>query len=131
MKFRDVVQHYLGCEVFGTYSDNSGSRGYLTGVTNGGADCEIQFILEDGINVEEEPYFNEISEVKPILRRLESMAAEERDEIFPSCHTEYWPEISDEEFTVTEVIEMLKKHFDLFGLLDNGEAIDADTLNKK
>lgn len=76
-KLKDILYLYLGCEVFGTYNDQSGSKGYLTGITNGGQDCEIQFFEEDGINVSEEPEFNDIAEIKPILRPLSDMTEDE------------------------------------------------------
>jgi len=79
---QEVIHLYLGCKIVGTYNDTSGSEGILTGVTNGGEECEIQFFLEDGINVEEEPQFNEAKEVKLILRPLSSMTEEEMKELY-------------------------------------------------
>jgi hypothetical protein len=86
IQFKDVAHLYFGCEVAGTYNDAFGSIGYLTGLTNGGVDCEIQFFLEDGINVEEEPHFNSIEEVKPILRPLSDLTKSEWLEVVRLCH---------------------------------------------
>ncbi|HEX8334711.1 MAG TPA: hypothetical protein VF622_18960 [Segetibacter sp.] len=79
--WQEVAHLYLGCEVLATYNNVSDSRGYLTGITNGGTECEIQLILEDGFNVEEEPYFNLITEVKPVLRSITSMNQIEMEEL--------------------------------------------------
>lgn len=38
--WEDVAHLYLGCQVIGTFNDASGSRGYLTGITNGGTKCK-------------------------------------------------------------------------------------------
>src|SRR5690606_30031023 len=64
------------------YLNDNGRKGILTGVTNGGHECEIQFYLEDGINVEEDPVWNETKEVKLILRPLSDMTEEEAKELF-------------------------------------------------
>lgn len=79
---------YLGCEVIGTYNDQSGSKGYLTGVTNGGEECEIQFFLEDGVNVSEEPEFSPATETKLILRPISDMTDEERKELWRMIFSE-------------------------------------------
>ncbi|HTH58284.1 MAG TPA: hypothetical protein VL728_19695 [Cyclobacteriaceae bacterium] len=79
---KDYLHLYLGCELIGTYSGNGGAKGYLTGVTNGGSECEIQFIIEDGINVEEEPQWNDSKDIKLILRHISDMTQEERKELW-------------------------------------------------
>lgn len=56
-QLKDYAPFYLGCEVIGTYDDKP-REGYLTGVNNGGYDCEIQFFEGNGINVFEHPVFN-------------------------------------------------------------------------
>lgn len=137
MNIKDYLHLYLGCQVIGTYNDASGSKGYLTGVTNGGYDCEIQFILEDGINVEEEPQYNEVKDVKPILRPLSDMTEDEVEFIgielkagtmnaeFIRTSKYCWTLVHTE----PEVFRfLLSNHFDLFGLIDAGLAIDKTTL---
>ncbi len=76
-KLSDYIHLYIGCEVIGTYNDGSGSKGFLTGVTNGATECEIQFLEEDGVNVSESPEWNDVKDVKPILRPLSDMTKEE------------------------------------------------------
>ena len=130
-KIEDYTHLYIGCEVFGTYSDQSGSKGYLSGVTNGGTECEIQFFLEDGINVEEDPVWNDVKEIKLILRPLSDMTIEECGycKIPPHWSNEDLHELIDEEaWTCEQVRYMLSKHFDLFGLIEAGLAIDKTTL---
>lgn len=174
-KIEDYLPLYLGCEVFGTYDDASGSKGYLTGVTNGGIECEIQFILEDGINVEEEPQFNEAKEVKLAIRKVSEMKLEEMKELwkvvfnrefgrngevgfYDSLAKESKPndisrwvlwsgverlgiqfdgkiwadsDLGKWDYNQHEVTRwLLSKHFDLFGLIPAGLAIDATTLKK-
>lgn len=73
----DYVHLYLGCELFGKRDDERNQRGFLTGVTNGGTECEIQFLEEDGINVSEIPAWNDLADVKLILRPLYDMTKEE------------------------------------------------------
>lgn len=144
-ELKDYLHLYLGCEIIGTYRDASGSKGYLTGITNGGCDCEIQFILEDGINVEEEPYINDIAQVKPILRPLSDMTEDEENEIEGEygsyglgekhlCnalknHDLRYVKKLDEAFGLIHYL--LSKSFDIFGLIEAGLAIDASTLKQK
>lgn len=146
---KDYLHLYLGRELFGTYLDASGSRGILTGVTNGGHECEIQFFLEDGINVEEEPEWNEAHEVKLILRPLSDMTEEEGIEcattFFHDCEGKdvkvednygtkkiIWRTASihfpDVYYTPDITRYLLSKGFDLFGLIDAGLAIDKTKL---
>ena len=125
-RIEDYLHLYLGCEIIGTYDDQSGGKGYLTGVTNGGHECEIQFIREDGINVEEEPQFNEAKEVKLILRQLGDMTDEERaqkDRLknMEDNYTSAWEPLMNR---AESIRYLLSKHFDLFGLIPAGLAID-------
>lgn len=80
-KFSEVSHLYLGCELIGSFRLEP-RKGYLTGITNGGEDVEIQFFEEDGINVFESPEFNTVKEIKPILRPISDMTEDEMKEIF-------------------------------------------------
>ncbi len=125
---KDFIHLYIGCKVAGTYSDASGSIGILTGVTNGGSECEIQFFLEDGINVEEEPTWNDAKDVKLILRPLSSMTEEEGKELDWSLRIGWvsrWDGIGRPQvLTPEEFRYLLSKGFDIFGLLHSGLAIE-------
>lgn len=149
-EMKDFIHLYLGCEVLGTYNDTNGSRGYLTGVTNGGTECEIQFILEDGINVEEQPVFNSIDEVKLILRPLSDMSEEEAKELLlmndgeatkihkitnggitygirndSEKYTRYFGSLNPPQF-----VYLLSRGFDLFELIPAGLAIKQSAVKR-
>lgn len=81
MNIQDYIHLYLMCEVTGDYNDEP-RKGYLTGVQNGGTECEIQFFEEDGFNVFEEPTFNETEKVKLLLRPFSDMTEAEMKEIY-------------------------------------------------
>lgn len=120
----DYLHLYIGCELFGIYyCDESERRGILTGVTNGGTECEIQFYLEDGINVSEEPDWQESNKVKLILRPLNSMTEEEDTEVLELNN---WVQFDyDRKFNTPECFKyLLSKGFDLFGLIESGLAIE-------
>ncbi len=168
IKFSEVAHLYLGCELIGSYRLEP-RKGYLTGITNGGEDVEIQFFEEDGINVFESPEHNTVDEIKPILRPLSDMKIEEgawclKETYF--SHVEYpikdfYLEFVGEKqnnpriqinndwfyndltfgnngsiWSTRDVIPantkikatvfsyLLKQGFDLFGLIENGEALD-------
>lgn len=135
-ELKDYLPFYLGCEVFGTYNDASGSRGYLTGVINGGTECEIQFFLEDGFNVEEEPYFNNAEEIKPLLRPLSDMTEDERERFGWQDESEFRylsdaHQVMKNYYYGWQFIDLLKLHFDLFGLIESGLAIDKTLTQPK
>lgn len=162
-KFSEVAHLYLGCEIIGSFRLEP-RKGYLTGITNGGEDVEIQFFEEDGINVFESPEYNAVDEIKPILRHLSDMTEDEMKELlikwyYPS--EDMFMRLSDSikfypnrRTKTTKVIEgiayslykdgnhkatgtlsftrlnpvqtlyLLKQGFDLFRLIEKGEAID-------
>lgn len=62
---------------------------------------------------------------KPILRSVNDMTINEAIDIFSTLDIG----ISGA-FTPTQFKKLLSKHFDLFGLLESGFAIDAKTLKK-
>ena len=133
-ELKDYAPFYLGCKVIGTY-DNKPRKGYLTGVNNGGYDCEIQFFEEDGINVFEHPVFNTIDEIKLTLRPLPDMTKEEKIEMVLLFDDQF---VLGQEgkyawratFFPSMFEYLLSKHFDLFGLIEAGLAIDKTTLKQ-
>lgn len=143
MELIEVIHFYLGCPIIGTYHDQSGSKGFLTGVTNGGHECEIQFILQDGINAAEDPEYNLTSEVKPILRKLEDMTEEEkkvvgfdaygvlRNNVYPGETKPLTGAELNFRWIATQFDYMVKQRFDIFGLIPAGLAIDEKTLPEK
>jgi hypothetical protein len=138
IKFKDVAHLYLMCEVIANY-DGEPRKGLLTGVRNGGYEAEIQFYEEDGFNVMEEPTFNEIAEVKPILRPLSDMTEDEEGSLTNKCFGEIgfyvdmgkiilspWPTDHRCGFPVyvTAINWLRKNGFDCDGLIESGEAIN-------
>lgn len=72
---KDYLSLYLGCQVLVQGEER---KGYLTGVNNGGHECEIQYQLADNPHhLEEEPEFASAEDVKMVLRPLSDMTEEE------------------------------------------------------
>lgn len=73
----------------------------------------------------------DINNIKPILRPLSDMIKKELDEV-----SEIWIHMSSDKNNsamqcyAASVKYYLSKHFDLFGLIPEGLAIDATTLKK-
>lgn len=63
---------------------------------------------------------------KPILRRLDSMTEEECYELEMLGHELVLNSVGSNEFYAERTHYLLSKHFDLFGLIESGEAIDAN-----
>lgn len=132
-KIEDYLHLYVGCEVAAPnpYDDHGVeiAKGLLTGI-HGEYGPEIQFII-DG-NAEEDPDYVEFIKVKPILRRLSSMTEEESN----TAHRIYFVD-KIELLAIMDVAHfelcryLLSRGFDLFGLIDEGLAIDAATLEIK
>lgn len=75
------------------------------------------------------PFYVELSEIKPILRRLDSMTKEETEEYQSLCWEEtYEYASSDFHDTIQSVLYLLDNDFDVRGWIDAGLAIDAATL---
>ena len=70
---------HIGCEVVADCNDEQ-RKGYLTGI-HGEYGAEIQFIEDDGINVFEEPHYDEYRTIKMLLTPLSSITDEHAIEI--------------------------------------------------
>jgi hypothetical protein len=128
MKLEDIIHHYLGCEVMvrGEVKkfaaiDTSMGRVEIEGTIT---DEESGFYGED----ESESFpFKELSQVKPILRKLEDMTEEEYDDL---CF------IREASFKENDTLlrkaacttYLLSKGFDVHQLIENNQAIDKSTL---
>jgi len=134
---KDYLHLYLGCEVLGEYADDEARKGYLTGVTNGAAECEIQFFLEDGFNVSEYPEWNDSAKVKILLTPLSEMTKEDFratffDKELAAIDDAYsfekqflnCPKSGDVAMYARDFLYLLLKGFDLFNLIPEGLAID-------
>lgn len=124
MKTRDVIHHYLGvahCEFFHSVQ------------TFLGTDINIRAVLT--LSVLRRYQFREIKHLKLILRPLSDMTTEEyhaycRIELKATTAAKEAHEIQSRVFSPRTVIYLISRGFDLFGLIDSGEAIDATTLEE-
>lgn len=142
MKFKEVAKHYIGCEVFDSFNEEylkltaRALQGYMDG------------LAED-----------EAMQIKPILHRLEDMDIETIKEWdkYTRLHFDNQPDgysLNTEEleralsivrkkgaaaFAMSEIVPLAFAHlthflcsksYDLFGLIESGEAIDAKTVKK-
>lgn len=108
-KIKDISQYlhlYLGCELK--------SEKYPKDTP---LDTEILHAIE---------HDNLYGEFKPILRPLSSMTEEENKERFNEWYLK--EENTPLERNAREIKYLLSKHFDLFGLIDAGLAIDKTKL---
>jgi hypothetical protein len=105
----NLLAFYLGCEII----DREGQRGTLTEVGSNG-----YFTYEIGGD-------DIISAIGAgdtlILRHLSSMTEEEQYEAGI-----FYPE--GDRWSVTQFTYLLSKGFDIFGLLESGDAVDKDSL---
>jgi hypothetical protein len=120
MKFKDVAHHYLGCDVVAPKSIHSTFVAKLvasnntTSFTNGiPLDCVIS---------------GQFSDVKPILKPIKNLTNDFFEEKYPifSEMEKNAESISDSAKLLAVVFSQLcKDGYDLFGLIDLGEAIAA------
>lgn len=128
-KIEDYLPHYMGCLIV------------REGVTISSVltHAQLAYISE----------FKIWNEIKPILRPLSDMTEEEKLEFQELCHLEKeslgcitvsWDVLTEKielgTAHLTNVFQwtigvkyLLSKHFDLFGLIEAGLAIDKTTLN--
>lgn len=129
---KDYLHLYLLADVLVQGEERTGR---LTGTMNGNYECEIQFRLVDNPHhSEEEPESANTDDVKLCLRPLSDMTEEEKNQferMVEDAQDFNKPEAWTDNF-VCEIAEhtryLLSKHFDLFGLIESGLAIDKTTL---
>lgn len=112
MKIEDYLPFYLGCECWAFHSSFDGCRKLVT------LDAVILGLVLEGSMT-----------VKPILRKLSSMTDEEAKRFKVTKGIERnLKTLGGSIWTFDEVKELLSLHFDLFGLIDAGLALDKTTL---
>jgi hypothetical protein len=122
IEFKDVAHLYLGCKV--VYNDR---EYYLEGFHKYGLDYSGRWIYI--MNDADDATTVGIKDIKPLLRPLSSMTDKELRQI-----EKLLP--SDDSIDDDDAVEMLKStgvlakkllemNFDLFGLIENNQAIDA------
>ena len=118
-KIEDYLHLYLGCEVWDSYNEK---KGVLFGIdlnTSGFDNVKVLHKVVWSLSFEW---------IKPILRSVNDMTEEEKRNIDGTDWNNTIPggawEYSPETFRY-----LLSKHFDLFGLIKSGLAINAAELN--
>lgn len=117
---------YLGCSVIATSSKLEAHKRKLVGVFQDGDDYQSVKLWHAGGYSD----WDIDDDFKLLLRPLSSMTEEERDH--------YHSLVAVRERTMDEIIVkeavgvqyLLSKHFDLFGLIEKGEAIDSTLITK-
>jgi len=123
-KFSDVAAFYIGAKVqFVDSLDKTKTYGEfdtatITGIFQcpSGAGLTAQLCVDDW----EEPIEPLVDEIKPVLRRLTSMTEDERF----ACLSFFDGEPDTWVASAKRTAYLLSKHFDLFGLIYAGLAID-------
>lgn len=104
MKFKDVAHYYIGCKI-GSITEDSFVT--MLGIE---WNSELPIIGADGYNYQ-------YSEIYPALFPLSAMTAEQK---------RYYT--LGKYLLPNDFKYLLDNHFDLFDLIESGEAIDATTL---
>lgn len=134
MDIKDYIHLYLGCEVNITIYDKV-HLGILSGLNS-----DYFFIKVRGDRAET-PH-RDYSKLKLILRPLSDMTEGDKIEMYDSLFDDqiHYPNMSDAyksnfvrikmaNFEPVVFVWLLSKHFDLFGLIDAGLAIDKTVKN--
>lgn len=115
---KEYMNLYLGCRVYG---EDYGARLVVVGLL--GNDQQKYRILKSAMSITDDFDFDKH---KLILRQTIDMTDTEKKE-YNSLFNSSIP------LTIVDAIRtkyLLSKHFDLFGLIESGLAIDAKTLKK-
>jgi hypothetical protein len=131
MELKDYLHLYLGCEChrMGEVDENDKPTvSTLTGISYDDTQRIWWAYFENN-----ESGYSVVEDVFPILRPLSDMAEEEKKHLLWDNDTQ---EIlahfknNDAGMTRNEFLFLLSKHFDLFGLIDGGLAIDKTSLQQ-
>ena len=111
-ELKDYLHLYLGCEI-----DISGQREILDSVAKSG---QIETLFRGYLR-----NYRDLSDedIAPILRPLSDMTDEEAQEVYTIKGKNAFNNFEGE-----TTKHLLSKHFDLFGLIEAGLAIDKTTL---
>lgn len=124
---RDVLHFYIGCQVEYPSTDGKLIRATLTGVSRcDGIEttykrkkdgCSGDYLAWKENGYHDANAFN----VKPILKRTTNMT----DAEIKAMSFKQYPDFEKKMFTPEQTTYLLKNGFDLFGLIDDGFAIEA------
>lgn len=118
--FKDVAHLYLGCDLKAVYRTKDGDTGkeVLVDLNN----RKLVGVFSDG--TVQWDFGTLDAEMRPILRKLSDMTKEEGLDAINIVVPEKDSWIGGAKRTIW----LAQKGFDLFGLIESGEAIDAKTL---
>jgi hypothetical protein len=124
---KDYAHLYLGCEVIAPHPQEDGKQlsGYLTGI-HGEHEAEVQH-YEDGY-AWEHPEYHKFKDVILKLRHPTSMSEEESDEW--NSITESGSRFPTLMQSAKEIKYFLSRGIDLFGLIEDGLAVDKNNLTQ-
>jgi hypothetical protein len=108
MKLQDYLHLYIGCNT---------TKGKLVGIKQ-----NICFIEVESGEIIQFDLQNDNEIIKPILRRLRDMSAEESSVLVEKGFSIGRP--NGYSFSSNAILYLLSKQIDLFSLLENGLAID-------
>jgi len=114
-ELKDYLHLYLGCAVHDLFDDDTK---VLYSVCYGENICYLK--SKNGVI-----HKRKIEEIEISLRPLSDMTEEEKGNV---CGTDWTYTDGGWEYTPETFLFLLSKHFDLFGLIDGGLAIDKTTL---
>jgi hypothetical protein len=114
MGIKDYLHLYLGCEMM-----YEGEISTLESVSSSG-------LVGDENRDESGEGWYDVSDIKPILRPLSDMTDEEAKVMQPMFAKYHKDGKQGIEFCAKITTYALQKHFDLFGLIDAGLAIDKN-----
>lgn len=120
--FKDVAHLYLGCKI-----KTAEGVGTFEALYTGGDEPIISFDL-----IRAHLKFNQ---VRPILRPLSSISENEISNYLDiegsaTAITNLDREIQSRAYSPKSLVYLLSRRFDLFGLIDSGEAINANSLKE-
>jgi len=131
-KFSDVAHLYLGCRIKIGESDKIENIKMVSA-----------FSICTGTNFHEVPLWYKTSACKPILRPLSSMTEEEKEDLkivmgpswsgenlLPIIESSRHLNLFFNKTNPTVVAWLLKKGFDLFGLIESSQAIASTAIEK-
>jgi len=111
--FKDVAHLYVGCKMI----EISGEIGTLTSVHS-------DYTISVNADIDYYPY-----DSKPLLRPISLITEEQKNEVAALYKIDKWGRQTPQSMADV-IIYITKKGFDLFNLIESGEALDITTINQ-
>lgn len=132
VQLKDVLHLYLGCDVFYKHKEHKGLINIYQGIERWVLQSVHLIDMDSTVSVNLEAdhsiiMVDDIKKIKPMLRQLSSMTAKE-------CRQ--YNKLRETLYTMAEAVNqcmqeaacinyLLKERFDLFNLIESGQALDA------